>query len=271
MSESPPPILGTVSPGRETYCPLLARHLDATWPGHPPLHYALPAGRTAPYERTIPTTATAWTAVLLEGLSHLRDRGAARVFVLLEDHVPLWRCDAAVVEAVFRTAAAEDLAAVFFTKYDWPWPTGAEEVLALGGQRLVRVPADYRCYNQCQPAVWRADYLASLLAEALRRGIEDPWTFERFSLPGQPPHYVSEYRWPSRHCGYRRRGRIYLRSLYAIEQPAGRELRDALIAELFPALPPPARRALGGLFRLWGRARRMPERFLAAPQHGRRA
>jgi hypothetical protein len=241
------------------------------WPQHPPLHYALPVGRTAPYERIIPTRASTWTGVLLDGLSFLRQRGATRVFVLLEDHVPLWRCDAAVVEAVFRAAAAQDLAAVFFTKYDWPWPSRAEEVLTLDGQRLTRVPADFRYYNQCQPAVWRLDHYASLLAEALRRGIGDPWEFERFALPGQPPHYVSEYRWPSRHCGYRRRGRVYLRSLYAIELPAGRPLRDALLAERFPTLPAPVRRVLGGLFWLWGRARRMPERFLAAPNHGRPA
>lgn len=241
------------------------------WPGHPPLYYALAAGRTAPYERTLPTKATAWTAVLLEGLASLREAGASRVFVLLEDHVPLWRCDAAVVEAVVRAAAAEDLAAVFFTKFDWPWPTRAEEVLTLGGQHLARMPADFRRYNQCQPAVWRLDHYASLLTEALRRGIEDPWAFERFSLPGQPPHYVSEYRWPSRHCGYRRRGRVYLRSLYAFELPAGRELRDALLAERFPALAAQLRRALGGLFWLWGRARRMPERLQAAPSHRRRA
>ena len=264
MSEAPPPILGTVSPGRESYCPLLARHLDALWPGHPPLHYALPAGRTAPYERIVPTGASTWTGVLLEGLSFLRRRGATRVFVLLEDHVPLWRCDAGAIDAVLRAAASADLSCVFFNKYDWPWPASDDEVLSIGGQRLARMPADYRFYNQCQPAVWKLDDYALLVEAAVRQGIEDPWSFEAFRLPDQPPHYVAPYRWPSRHCGYRRRGKVYLRSLYAIEMPAGRELRDALLEERFGSLPAPLRRALGGAFQLWGRLRRMPGRSVAA-------
>ena len=60
-----------MTPGREHYCALLAEQLAAMWPGHPPLHYALPAGRTAPYPRTIPTAATSWTGVLAGGLAAL--------------------------------------------------------------------------------------------------------------------------------------------------------------------------------------------------------
>lgn len=228
------------------------------WPGHPPLHYALPAGRTATDPRTIPTAATTWTGVLLEGLSTLRARGAKHVFVLLEDHVPLWPCDAVLVEDVFRVAVREGLPCVFFNKYDWSVP--AAEIVSVGGQRLARMPRDYRCYNQCQPAVWDLEYYASLLAEAARRGIEDPWTFERFALPGQPQHYLAEYRWPSRHCGYRRRGRIYLRALYSMKMPESRALHDALLRERFPALPAALRRPLGEGFRLWGTLRRTPER-----------
>ena len=248
------------------------------WPGHPPLYYALPEGRTAPYDRGIPTRATAWTGVLLDGLSFLRTLGATHVFVLLEDHVPLWPCDAGPVEEVCRIAVREGLPCVFFNKYEWPWP-GRErrvdpdgrvagsriDVVSVGGRRLARMPRDYAYYNQCQPAIWNLDYLASLLAEAAERGVHDPWAFERFSLPDQPQHYVSEYLWPSRHCGYRRRGRVYLRALYTMKLPEGRALRDALLRERFPGAPASLRRALGEGFRLWGRVRRMPERFERPP------
>lgn len=254
------PILGTVPPGLEHYCPLLARQLDATWPGHPPLHYALPAGRTAPYERVIATRATTWTGVLLGGLTALRALGARRVFVLLEDHVPLWPCDVDLIAETLRIAAREDLPCVFFPKYDWRPPGGEADLVTFGGRRLARLPRDFPCYNQCQPAIWDLEYYASLLAEAERRGIADPWQFERFSMPGQPPHYVSEYRWPSRHCGYRRHGRVYLRALYSIRLPEGRALRDALMRERFPALPGPLRGALGEGFRLWGRLHGIPGR-----------
>jgi len=273
------PILGTVTPGLERYCPLLAEQVAALWPGHPPLYYALPDGRTAPYDRAIPTQATTWTGVLLAGLSFLRALGATRVFVLLEDHVPLWPCDARLVDAICRIAARENLHCVFFNKYDWPWRStehriDAEgrvsgwrriDIVSVGGRRLARMPSDFVCYNQCQPAIWNLDYLAALLTEAARRGVDDPWAFERFSMPDQPPHYVSEYRWPSRHCGYRRRGRVYLRALYTMKLPEGRALRDALLRERFSGAPASLRRALGEGFRLWGRVRRMPECFERRP------
>ncbi len=257
-------------PGLEHYCPLLAAQLDAMWPGHPPVYYALAAGRTARYERAIPTPATTWTGVLLGGLAALRARGATRVFLLLEDHVPLWPCDVERIEETLETAAREGLPCVFFPKFDWRPPGGGEgDPATAGGRRLARLPRDYRCYNQCQPAIWDLGYYASLLTEAVRRGIEDPWAFERFSLPGQPPHYVSDYRWPSRHCGYRRRGRIYLRALYSMKLPESRLLHDALLRERFPRLSAPLRHALGEAFRLWGRLRRIPERSARRRRSGR--
>ena len=67
------------------------------------------AGPTAPYDLIIPTQETTWTAVLLAGLSFLRARGATHVFILLEDHVPLWPCDVDLLEDVCRIVAREDL------------------------------------------------------------------------------------------------------------------------------------------------------------------
>ena len=269
--------LGTVTPGFERYCPLLAGQLDATWPGHPPLFYALPAGRTAPYDRTIPTDATAWTGVLLAGVEHVRRQlGCSHVFVLLEDHVPLAPCDAGLLEGVFATALREELACVVFAKYRWPAP-GEEprpdaagrvrawresDVVTVGGHRMARLPRSFALYNQCQPALWDAGYYASLLTAAVARGVEDPWAFEELALTDQPQHYVSEYRWPSRHCGYRRRGKVYLRALYVMKMPEGRALRDELLRERFPWLPRPACDALGAGFTLWGSLRRRSDPLL---------
>lgn len=264
------PILGTVTPGREHYCPILAKQLDRMWPGHPPLYYALPAGRTAPYENVIQTDADAWTSVLLRGLEHLHDRlGATHVFIMLEDHVPLWPCDTALLAEMFELVAAEDLACVFFTKYRWPWgdtnyrldPQGRVigwrkiDVVTLRGHRLARMPSDYFRYNQAQPAIWRLDYYIDLLREVVNLGIKDPWRFEAYSRPNQPQHYVSEYRWPSRMSGYRREGKIYLRALYSMKMPEGRELQDELLKEVFPHLSPRSRRLVGDAFLLWGRLR----------------
>ena len=122
----------------------------------------------------------------------------------------------------------------------------------MDGRQLARVPREFGYYNQCQPAIWKLDYYASLLTEAVRRGIVDPWTFERFSLPDQPQHYVSEYTWPSRHCGFRRRGRVYLRALYSMKLPEGKALHDELLRERFPRVPLFLRQVIGQVFALWG-------------------
>lgn len=264
-------MLGTVTPGLERYCPILAGQLDSMWPGHPPLFYALPAGRSAAYDRVVRTEATAWTAVLLSGVEHLRRQlGCSHVFVLLEDHVPLWPCDAKLVDEVLEIALREDLPCVVFAKYGWPSLNGeprpdaegrlhgwrTTDVVTVGGHRMARLPRSFTCYNQCQPALWNAGYLASVLTEAVASGVGDPWALERFTLADQPQHYVSEYRWPSRHCGYRRRGKVYLRALYVIKMPEGSALRDELVRERFPRLPRPAQRALGVGFELWGNLRR---------------
>jgi hypothetical protein len=268
-------MIGTVSPGCERYCPILADHVDRMWPSHPPLFYALAAGRRAPYGRILETEAAAWTSVLLAGLEQLRERGYSHAFVLLEDHVPLWPCDEALLADQLRIALDHDLRCLYFCKHEWPWgstehrfePEGRVrgwpeiDVVTLEGYRLARMPRNDLHYNRCQPALWKIDDYIALLREAVRSGVEDPWSFETFAMPGQPEHYVSEYQWPSRRCGYRRRGKVDLRALYSMKMPEGKRLRDELLRERFPALSDRARVAMGALLWQWGRLRRIPQRF----------
>lgn len=276
VSIPPIPILGTVTPGREHYCALLAQQLHRMWAGHPPLYYALPAGRTASYPNVIHTDARAWTSVLLAGLEHLRDQlGATHVFMLLEDHVPLWPCDTGLLAKLSELAVAEDLPCLFFVKYRWPWDHTDDrldhegrllawrqiDIVTLRGHRLARMPTEFFRYNQCQPAIWNLDYYIDLVGEAVQRGIEDPWKFEAYWRPNQPQHYVAEYPWSSRMSGYRRDGKIYLRALYSMKLPEGRELREELLKEAFPRLSPRLRRLVGAAFSSWGRLRRVAARF----------
>jgi hypothetical protein len=272
---APIAMIGTVSPRCERYCPILADHMDRMWPSHPPLFYALAAGRRAPYPRIIEAEASTWSAVLLTGLEQLRREGYTHAFVLLEDHVPLWPCDEALLADQLRMALDHDLRCLYFCKHEWPWsstehsyePDGrirgwaAIDVVTLEGYRLARMPRNDLHYNRCQPALWRIDDYVALLGDAVRKGVADPWTFETFAMPGQPEHYVSEYQWPSRRCGYRRLGRVDLRALYSMKMPEGKRLRDELLRERFPALSDRARAATGALFWHWGRLLRIPQRF----------
>jgi len=246
------PILSTITPGRERYCPILAAHLDEMWPRHAPVFFALPAGRSAPYTRAIPSAARTWTATLLNGLEYLRDaHGAKHVFVLLEDHFPLWPCAEDVLHETFAIVEAEDLKCVFFTKYEWPWQSTRhwidEEGRVIGwrridvtrfrGHRMARMPLDFFRYNQCQPAIWNLDYYIGIVREAVRRGIGDPWKFEAYTMPEQAQHYVSEYRWPSWENGYLSSGRIDWRAVRLMKMPEARWLRDELVRERFDGVP----------------------------------
>lgn len=278
-------MLGTVTPGREHYCPVLARQLAAMWPSHPPLWYALPAGRTAPYERTLATDATTWTGTLLAGLELLGQRtDCSHVFMLLEDHVPLWPCDVPLVEGLFDVAIREELRCLFFLKWEWPWdraefreePDGRIrgwrriDIVDVGGYGLARMPDDSLFYNQCQPALWDLGYYTSVVRAVVESGITDPWAFETFRMPDQPPHYVAPYRWPSRAAGYRRRGSVDVRALYTMKLPESRELRDMLVAERFPYLGPSAHAALGSALAVWGNLRGMSRRYAPSTRPDRR-
>jgi len=271
-------ILGTVTPGRERYCPILSAHLDQMWVGHGPMYFALPAGRTAPYGRVIQSDATTWTGTLLYGLEYLKNTvGGTYVFVLLEDHVPLRPCDPGLIANALDVVEAEDLKCVFFTKYDWPWEStdyrldedgrviGWREIdiVAIRGHRMARMPRDFFRYNQCQPAIWNLDYYIEVVKGAVRRGISDPWRFEAYVMPDQPQHYVSEYKWPSWSNGYLDQGKIDWRAVRLMKMPEARVLRNELLREHFKGVPlkPDLLYVLGECVRYSEQLRALPGRI----------
>ena len=271
----PIPVLGTVTPGRERYCPVLSENLDQMWPGHAPLYFALPTGRTAPYDRVIQTGASTWLGTLLAGLQHVRDElGATHVFMLLEDHTPLWPCDVPLLNTVFTIAEEESLQCVVFTKYVWPWDSTTDrvddegriigwraiDIATIRGHRFARVPKDFFRYNQAQPALWHVGYYIEIVEEALRRGLTNPWQFESYIKPDQAQHYVSEYKWPSWSNGYLDQGKIDWRAIRMMKLPEAKRLRDTLLRERFPGVPLPG----GALFAL-GETLRHAERLFSLP------
>jgi hypothetical protein len=216
------------------------------------MYFALPLGRTVTYDKAIQTGATTFTETLLCGLKELKKTLRVRhVFILLEDHVPLWPCDANKIQQILTVVEQQDLKCVVFTKYDWPWNSTnyrldengrvigwrAIDVATFSGHRMARVPKDFFRYNQCQPAIWNIDYYIEVVAEAVRRAIYDPWEFESYVMPNQPQHYVSEYKWPSWSNGYLERGKIDWRAMRLMKMPEARGLRAQLLKEHFPNMP----------------------------------
>ena len=249
MTVAQMPMLSSVTPGREHYCPVLAEHLDKVWPGHPTMYFALPIGRTDAYDKVIQTGATTFTETILRGLEELKKKlRVHHVFVLLEDHVPLWPCDGNKIQQILTVIEQEDLKCVVFPKYDWPWnstnyrldETGRVigwrmiDIATFGSHRMARVPKDFFRYNQCQPAIWSINYYIEVLAEAVRRGIHNPWEFESYVMPNQPQHYVSEYKWPSWSNGYLARGKLDWRAVRLMKMPEARGLMSQLLKEHFP-------------------------------------
>jgi hypothetical protein len=216
------------------------------------MYFALPIGRTAAYDKVIQTSATTFTETLLQGLEELKKKLRVRhVFVLLEDHVPLWPCDANKIQQILTVIEQEDLKCVFFTKFDWPWNITsyrldengrvigwrAIDIATFSSHRMARMPKDFFRYNQCQPAIWNIDYYMDVVSEACRRGIRDPWEFESYVMPGQPQHYVCEYKWPSWSNGYLDRGKVDWRAVRLMKMPEARGLRAELLKEHFPNIP----------------------------------
>jgi hypothetical protein len=198
------------------------------------MHVVLPPGTAArdlsPL-RTLECANPGWISMLAEALHRLREAepGLARVVTLLDDHCPLAPCDAPRLDTILRVAEAEALACISFVTYDWPWdhsdPASRDErgrtmtwprrdVRILQGEAFAVVPMDFFRYNQCQPSVWDLGYLEDLCAQALARGLDDPWSFENELFARQRPHFVSAYRWPTVHHGFLASGRVNPAALF---------------------------------------------------------
>lgn len=233
------PRLLQVGPGLAREAAMLARALHAAWPGGGRVYTVLPpAADPSGLDSPILCSSSGWVSMLAESLDRLRaaDPGLTHVFTLIDDHCPLTPCDPEALDRVLRAAREADLACVSCVTYAWPWDrsetasrdargrtmTWSEiRIVHSGGTDFAEVPADFFRYNQCQPSLWRLDYLRGLCAEALDRGIDDPWTFEAELYPGQRPHFVSALSWPSVHHGFLAEGRVNPEALFLPAPPTG--------------------------------------------------
>ncbi|MBK8725006.1 MAG: hypothetical protein IPL96_02835 [Holophagaceae bacterium] len=251
-------ILLQVGPGLASKCELIADALGEAWPGHPPILLALPPGSAEFQDReTIHCRDAGWVSMLRESLLYMKTRHPAvtHLLSLIDDHCPLRPCDGDRLASAIRSAVAEDMKCVAFVTYEWPWSRTAVnsvdergrrvtwtkvDIRQVGGLKFARVPSDFFRYNQCQPALWDLDYCLSLCEQALALGIDDPWTFESHLFPGQPQHYVSDYRWPTVHHGFMATGQVNAEAvLYARgSTPAAHALGRALVEQFREARGP---------------------------------
>ena len=190
----------------EKYIPLVRTLVDTFWPEHPPLAF-LTDGISQPSADVISIPGLTWLDLLAAGLARIKQQRpqTKHVFHMLEDHCPLRRCDGERLDRIFAIARRNNLDAVSFPTYYWPWnetestiyPDGLvrtwrrTETLQLDDELLAMVPLDFFRYFQVQPTLWRFDYLEAACANAKPQGIADAWTFEAMRWPNAGRHYVS--------------------------------------------------------------------------------
>lgn len=106
----------------EEYIPLVGNLLDTFWSEHPP-RYFLTDGVSQASGNVLSFPGLTWIALFSAGLGRIkRERPQTRyVFHMLEDHCPLRPCDGNRLDRIFEIAAGNDLDAVSFPTYPWPW------------------------------------------------------------------------------------------------------------------------------------------------------
>jgi hypothetical protein len=220
--------------------------LDAFWPGHPP---------TAVFSdcndlkkgHVIVKSNTNWLDILLNGLLSVRTTRPeiSYVFLLLDDHYPLRKCNCSLIAANFDAVVKNRLSCVSFVTYQWPWtstehidyPDGMIrtwrniDITWFNGCEMARVPFNFFRYFQLQPSFWNLDYLIEVCHEAFEKQCLDPWSFESLSCGNRRQHYVSRYAWPCVHHGFLAHGKINPEAIDFIQMPEGREFRSFLLRE----------------------------------------
>jgi len=228
------------------YVSLVRSAIDVFWPDRPTVRFLSDGGveqgddvYIEPEPRFVP--------LLLRGVARVRaEFPAARyLFHMLEDHCPLRTCDAEKISAIAQIARSENLAAVSFPTYFWPWnntdateyPDGLVrtwrriDTVEMNGEMFARVPKTFFRYFQVQPTLWRIDYLHAVLDAACRAGIFDPWGFEAMRLPQAEQHYIAQYKWPTVHHGFLTGGTINPKAVDFIDARLGDSIRRRFIRD----------------------------------------
>jgi hypothetical protein len=230
----------------EKYIPLVRDLLDTFWIEHPP-RYFLTDGTSQAAADVLSFPDLTWVELFSAGLAQIkRERPWTRYVVhMLEDHCPLRRCDGERLGRIFEIATRNDMDAVSFPTYQWPWNQTdstifqdglvrtwrRKETLELDGELFAVVPPDFFRYFQVQPTLWRFDYLEAACAYATAQCITDAWTFEAMRWPNARRHLVSRCDWPSVHHGFLMQGRINPAAIVYLDRKHAQPSHRALVRE----------------------------------------
>lgn len=168
----------------DRYAPL-ARYtrsaIGAEWPDHPEI---FESGLSTPGPGRLPLDADPrdWMAVTRSAANALRERGFRSVYLLLEDHPPLGRCNAAALNRRLPEALEVlDATSIALSGYGQRRTVHGETV-RWRGRHFDRVPVRQLWKFPLHPALWNLERLIAILdflMERLPPGDRTPWAFER--------------------------------------------------------------------------------------------
>jgi len=204
--------------------------IDALWAQHPPLY--LCGAADPPDSAWLPRRVAHedWIGILDEALSHLQGAGYDQVYLVLDDHPPLYSCSARHLNATLPRLLAE-LDALYIGLNGWGQgraPNG--ERLDASRHRIERVAPDFAWRFSLHPGLWNLTDLRRLcqaLVQALPADRRTAWAFERQAAAGAADVPGEWNRRCYRVCGSCMSASVLRRALRAGEMLAYRGARFA--------------------------------------------
>ncbi len=175
--------------------PIMLEALGRCWPSHPEVRFCgleVPGNLPA-----IPLTAdrSNWSQMLLEGVQNMRSLGFDRVYLILEEHIPLGPCQEKHLN-VTLPALMDSLPASYISLMGWDNRRFTSRSPVLGNSRYhlkhLTGPKDPRFH--LHPALWDLE----ILEQCARLALENPekngsaWHFEKAAASAGFPEAVRD-------------------------------------------------------------------------------
>lgn len=172
--------------------------IDRWWAGHPPFFFSGSEAGGSLGELVMRSDGRDWMAMTRDAVADLREMGYSHVYLILDDHPPMGRCNAGFLNRELP-AAAERLGAAYVGLLGYGQHrerTGT--TLGASDLFLQRLPRDFRWRFSLHPAYWSIEALETVLSVRMSQYPEDghtPWNFERHrderDVPARIPDSVA--------------------------------------------------------------------------------
>ncbi|MBE2205395.1 MAG: hypothetical protein IAE94_13770 [Chthoniobacterales bacterium] len=166
----------------EWMAPILLEGIRVQWPSHPEIRFCGLADTSAlpafPLEST--TDRSNWTQVLLGGVKKMKAEGFGRVYLILEEHLPLAPCHEEHLNTTLP-ALMESLPASYISLMGWDNRRYTSRSPVVGHHQLKHLTGVHDPRFHLHPALWDLETLEICCRIALRNPEKNgsAWHFEK--------------------------------------------------------------------------------------------